>query len=225
MGRWRGFSKQTQGFRVRRGPSGEKQKGSGIFQAGGWRRGSMGSSEAAPATPQHRLPLSFQKSPTPMVGTQSLRPSLPSLSHSRFSRSGWADQFGEARGCLGTCPRGGRASSPSRDSRCETLSFRSRGKAGLGKHSHPGTALTHLCQQGRVLKQARATCPPGHRPGMSWDTARTLGIEEATLSSYRTGPHLATQVPPSSQGTWATGFLENWSIQTEALGFSVWPQF
>lgn len=175
-------------------------------------------------SPAHAAPV-LSEIPTPMVGTQSLRPSLPSLSHSRFSRSGWADQFGEARGCLGTCPRGGRASSPSRDSRCETLSFRSRGKAGLGKHSHPGTALTHLCQQGRVLKQARATCPPGHRPGMSWDTARTLGIEEATLSSYRTGPHLATQVPPSSQGTWATGFLENWSIQTEALGFSVWPQF
>lgn len=35
------------------------------------------------------------------------------------------------------------------------------------------------------------------------------------------GPHLATQVPPSSQGTQVTGFLENWSMQEEGSGFPV----
>lgn len=86
-----------------------------------------------------------------------------------------------------------------------------------------GTAVTHLPQQSWVLNQDRPSRPPGHQPGMSWDTARTqVGTAEpGALSSYRTGPHPLPLMPPSSQGTLVTGFLENWSMQGEAPHFSV----
>lgn len=73
-----------------------------------------------------------------------------------------------------------------------------------------------------VQNQARPRCPPGYWPGMSWDTARTLGgiAEPVTLSSYRLGPHLATQMPPSSQVQTA-GCPENWRMKEETSGFPV----
>lgn len=86
---------------------------------------------------------------------------------------------------------------------------RSRGEKKLIRG---GAAVIHLPQQGWVRNQDSPGCPPGHRPGMSWDTARTqVGIAEpGALSSYSTVPHPLPLTGPSSQGTLATmGFLEN----------------
>lgn len=84
--------------------------------------------------------------------------------------------------------------------------------------------MIRLPQQGWVLNQDSPSCPPGHRPGMPWDTARTqVGIAEpGALSSYSTVPHPLPLMLPSSQGALVTtGYLENWTMQEEASDFLV----
>lgn len=71
-------------------------------------------------------------------------------------------------------------------------------------------AVIRLPKQGWVLNQDRPSCPPGHRPGMSWDTARTQ------VGTAEPGPRPLPLMLPSSQSTLVTGFLENWSVLKEA---------
>lgn len=68
MGGWRGFSKQTQGFRVRGGPAGEKQKKLWNIPGRRWEVRIHGNGSGNAAVPQAQLALSsFQKYSTPPV--------------------------------------------------------------------------------------------------------------------------------------------------------------
>lgn len=69
--------------------------------------------------------------------------------------------------------------------------------------------MTHLPQQDRVLP----TWPSAWNVlGHSQDSGRDHRAS-GPLQLQDGGPHLAAQVPPSSQGTQATGFIKTWGIQ------------
>lgn len=77
--------------------------------------------------------------------------------------------------------------------------------------------MTHLSQQNRVLP----TWPSAWNVlGHSQDSGRDHRAG-GPLQLQDGGPHLASQVSPSSQGTQATGFIKTWGIQKETSDFPV----